>query len=42
VSILFIAHQVPKSVAVDHVVRVGEKLSVVSAADEPVEQGVPA
>ena len=32
VSILFIAHQVPKSLQVDHVVRIGEKLSVVGAA----------
>jgi ATP-binding cassette, subfamily B, bacterial HlyB/CyaB len=31
VSILFIAHQVPRSLAVDHVVRIGEKLSLVPA-----------
>ncbi|MCC7461356.1 MAG: peptidase domain-containing ABC transporter [Gammaproteobacteria bacterium] len=37
VSILFIAHQIPKSVAVDHVVRIGEKLSVVPI--DPLEQG---
>jgi subfamily B ATP-binding cassette protein HlyB/CyaB len=44
VSILFIAHQVPKSLQVDHIVRIGEKLSLISgsAADERPDQGVPA
>jgi iron complex transport system ATP-binding protein len=44
VSILFIAHQVPKSLQIDHVVRIGEKLSVVSgtAVGERPDQGVPA
>jgi subfamily B ATP-binding cassette protein HlyB/CyaB len=44
VSILFIAHQVPKSLQIDHVVRIGEKLSLISgaAADERSDQGVPA
>ncbi len=30
VSVLFIAHQVPRSLEVDHIVRIGDKLSVVS------------
>jgi subfamily B ATP-binding cassette protein HlyB/CyaB len=44
VSILFIAHQVPKSLQVDHNVRIGEKLSLISgsALDERPDQGVPA
>ena len=40
VSILFIAHQMPRSLAVDRVVRIGEKLSVVSPpAHDPLGQG---
>jgi subfamily B ATP-binding cassette protein HlyB/CyaB len=40
VSILFIAHQVPRSLAIDHIVRIGEKLSVVPAhpAERPEAQ----
>ena len=37
VSILFIAHQLPRSVAVDQVVRIGEKLSVVPPVPRAVE-----
>jgi len=51
VSILFIAHQMPRSLQVDQVVRIGEKLSVVPpapraagepASGAPLEKGVPA
>ena len=46
VTILFIAHMIPKSLHVDRVVRIGEKLSVVAAdrptASEAVAQGSPA
>jgi subfamily B ATP-binding cassette protein HlyB/CyaB len=38
VTILFIAHQLPRSLQVDQVVRIGEKLAVVHA-DKPVETG---
>jgi subfamily B ATP-binding cassette protein HlyB/CyaB len=31
VSVLFIAHQVPRSLEIDHIVRIGDKLSVVPA-----------
>jgi subfamily B ATP-binding cassette protein HlyB/CyaB len=45
-TILFIAHMIPKSLHVDRVVRIGEKLSVVaadkSAPAEPQAQGSPA
>ncbi|MFO1401333.1 MAG: peptidase domain-containing ABC transporter [Steroidobacteraceae bacterium] len=41
VSILFIAHQLPRSVAVDHVVRIGEKLSVVSPGPRTASEGAP-
>jgi subfamily B ATP-binding cassette protein HlyB/CyaB len=30
VTILFIAHQLPKSLQIDHIVRIGDKLSVVA------------
>jgi subfamily B ATP-binding cassette protein HlyB/CyaB len=45
VTILFIAHQMPRSLAVDHTVRIGEKLSMVSseatmpAVGTPVREG---
>jgi subfamily B ATP-binding cassette protein HlyB/CyaB len=50
VSILFIAHHLPRTLQVDHIVRIGEKLSVVTAAGraagpepgEPLEHGMPA
>ena len=51
VSILFIAHQMPRSLQVDQVVRIGEKLSVVPpapraagepASGAPLAEGVPA
>jgi subfamily B ATP-binding cassette protein HlyB/CyaB len=42
VSILFIAHQVPRSVAVDHIVRIGEKLSVVPPTPRTAAEGAPA
>jgi subfamily B ATP-binding cassette protein HlyB/CyaB len=42
VSILFIAHQVPKSLQIDHVVRIGERLSVVGAPVSDRPEPVPA
>jgi subfamily B ATP-binding cassette protein HlyB/CyaB len=45
VTILFIAHQMPKSLVVDHTVRIGEKLTVVpddaAIAAAPAWEGVP-
>ncbi len=35
VTILFIAHLVPKSLQADHAVRIGEKLTVIAAVDRP-------
>jgi len=50
VSILFIAHHLPRTLQVDHIVRLGEKLSVVTSAGRnagpepgaPLGQGMPA
>ena len=45
VTILFIAHQMPKTLVVDHTVRIGEKLTVVpddaAIAPAPAWEGVP-
>lgn len=45
VTILFIAHQMPKTLIVDHTVRIGEKLTVVpddaAVAAAPAWEGVP-
>jgi len=45
VTILFIAHQMPKTLIVDHTVRIGEKLTVVpddaAIAPAPAWEGVP-
>jgi subfamily B ATP-binding cassette protein HlyB/CyaB len=42
VSLLFIAHQVPKSLQIDHIVRIKERLSVVGAPVNDRPEPVPA